>query len=477
MPGSKKQSLNHLLNFNYAPRQHGDARQLQRHGNNRPRASAGGHYFGAAGLRYNKEQFLQAQCQFVVRADVQLKDPVRGGSASGADLCAAADQLVDWSFVEQVHVRGTEEPQCPICLHYPAAAKMTRCGHVYCWPCVLHYLALSDKPWRKCPICYEAIHAADLRSFVGRKCIAFAVGDCVELQLMCRPKQSLDVMPVVNGSPPTEIAGAAKSTTTPHLFDVLTEAGGRRGEHSKLLLADAAEIMSIVDRERVELLQRRNDDGADCPESIFIEQALDFLQQRADDVQLLSHRMAASAPSMRVRLESCADTDDVASVASVASSSTSSATATAADADVVIAMSSLDGGADLMLRDLQIMPACPDADHYYFYQASDSQLLYMHSVNTRMLQAEYGELRCAPPLISGRIVQKESCSVSDVLRHRLKYLQHLPISSQFEVVEIELCTDVVGAVVQDMFRGELEALVNNRHLIFTFYMFTSGAFR
>ena len=24
----------------------------------------------------------------------------------------------------------------------PAAAKITRCGHVYCWSCVLHYLAL-----------------------------------------------------------------------------------------------------------------------------------------------------------------------------------------------------------------------------------------------------------------------------------------------------------------------------------------------
>lgn len=35
--------------------------------------------------------------------------------------------------------------------------------HIYCWPCVLHYLALSDKTWRKCPICYEAIHVGDLK--------------------------------------------------------------------------------------------------------------------------------------------------------------------------------------------------------------------------------------------------------------------------------------------------------------------------
>lgn len=458
VPGSKKQSLNHLLNFNYAPRHQADARSLQRHGNHQQRGRGGGGISSAGGghhhvgLRYNKEQFLQAQCQFVVRADAQRKHQLgsvqrsAGELSGGADLCAAADHLVDWSCVEQVHVRGAEEPQCPICLHYPAAAKMTRCGHVYCWPCVLHYLALSDKPWRKCPICYEAIHAGDLRSFVGRKCVAFTVGDVVELQLMCRPKLALQVMPVVNGAAPAK-------WSTPHLSDAGVADGARQAEHSKLLLAGAAEIAGIVERERAELLQRRADDGADCPESMFIEQALQLLQQRADDVQSMARRDAVP-PTPRVRQESGADTDDAASLVSVASTASSAATGVE-PADFVIGTASATGvGSELMLRDLQITPACPDADHYYFYQASDAQLLYMHSVNTRMLQAEYGELRCAPPSIRGRIVQKESCSVTDVLRHRLKYLQHLPMSSQFEVVEIELGADVVGPVVQDMFRGQ-----------------------
>jgi len=55
-----------------------------------------------------------------------------------------------------------EPPCCPICLQHPTAAKMTRCGHIYCWACVLHYLALGEKTWRKCPICYESIHNDDL---------------------------------------------------------------------------------------------------------------------------------------------------------------------------------------------------------------------------------------------------------------------------------------------------------------------------
>ena len=84
-------------------------------------------------------------------------------------------------------------------------AKMTRCGHIYCWSCILHYLSLvgltlslfrdvevmcaflvfdglirplshsrfpflfqqTDKPWHKCPICYEAVHKKALKRYVN----------------------------------------------------------------------------------------------------------------------------------------------------------------------------------------------------------------------------------------------------------------------------------------------------------------------
>lgn len=53
LPGSKKQNLNHLLNFNYAPRDRNDASTLMRSGNT-------GHAY-VKRVKYNKEQFLQAK--------------------------------------------------------------------------------------------------------------------------------------------------------------------------------------------------------------------------------------------------------------------------------------------------------------------------------------------------------------------------------------------------------------------------------
>ena len=144
--GSKKKNITQMININLPSRYQSDVpSSASRYGyNNRHHVKK---------VKYNKEQFLQATCQFVVKSDINL-----------APYTGNPDTLVDWNFIEQVNVQQTaEESQCPICLYSPVAGKMTRCGHIYCWPCILHYLALSEKTWRRCPICFDAIHIGDLK--------------------------------------------------------------------------------------------------------------------------------------------------------------------------------------------------------------------------------------------------------------------------------------------------------------------------
>lgn len=155
VPGSKKQNLNHLLNFHYYnPRDSmaptGVSSSFPKNGFNRYTKK----------YRYNKEQYLQANCQFVVKSGDYRAHKV------------SPDMLVDWEKIEQVIVNnGSEENvTCPICLYPPKASKICRCGHIYCFSCMLHYLALSDKSWRKCPICYESIHLKDLKRWVSTTC-------------------------------------------------------------------------------------------------------------------------------------------------------------------------------------------------------------------------------------------------------------------------------------------------------------------
>ena len=69
-----------------------------------------------------------------------------------------------WDYIEQVLVLSAiEEQSCPICLTVPSAPQITPCGHVFCSPCILHYLALGEKSWRSCPICHDYLHSKDLK--------------------------------------------------------------------------------------------------------------------------------------------------------------------------------------------------------------------------------------------------------------------------------------------------------------------------
>lgn len=421
-PGSKKQSLNHLLNFHYAPRDRDQPARLSKTGNNR--------CYMTKKFSYNKEQFLQANCQFVVR------------SGEDYEACLASpDQLVEWSKIEQIHILSAEEPKCPICLYPPVAAKMTKCGHVYCWPCILHYLALSDKTWRKCPICYDAIHLPDLRSAVSKPFHSYAIGEFVTFQLMRREKTS---MAVALASEDATDGAPASTLYNPKVGNSIL---------TKLLVADSVGIVSIIDREQQELDNQIVVDGMDCPENIFVQQALEQVKERREKLSSKKITEPSSEPPLLI----------VENPEKVTEAPEPPATPTA-DVGQPQLDFLIDEDSNFLLSDIDIVPTlqCATSDCFYFYQATDGQPLYLHSLNTRMLQVMYGGLDKGPTKITGRIVQKDSCSMSEDLRKRLKYLQHLPVCTQFEVVEVDFEAGTISAEVLAQFKDEMNDRRKNR---------------
>jgi len=255
--GSKKQNLNHLLNFQFEPR---GSKSKNHQGSSGSRVRKFSDSKGRP--KYNKEQYLQANCQFVVKSSgdyaVHLADP---------------DTLVNWDLIEQVVLKTTETvPSCPICLYAPKAAKITRCGHVFCWPCILHYLALSDHQWRKCPICFEAIHRQDLKSVVSNPWKEFNAGDEIEMCLMRRERHSLFALPV-------DKYFAQVNEKHPNL-------GDKYNSYSNLVLASPSQVVQgIIFQERSELEAQYRDEK-DEPEACFIEEALQYLSQRESGIDV-----------------------------------------------------------------------------------------------------------------------------------------------------------------------------------------------
>lgn len=406
VPGSKKQNLNHLLNFHYVPRERDANATFSRTGNNRTYVKKN---------KYNKEHYLQANCKFVVKSNEDY-----------SSLMKSPDTLVAWDNIEQVIVQSTEEPQCPICLFSPVAGKMTKCGHIYCWSCILHYLALSDKLWRKCPICYEAVYIKDLKSVVSKPYKKYSVGDHITLQLMRREKGCLS------------ISKANSKVSEVYKIPHLSECRSDDGLNTKLLLANDYEIKTIIDREKNELEQQIYMDGEHCPESIFTLQALDLLRERQEELKNAENKMWSDGNEYEM-------SEKMDKIDEASSSPTSEKEAFIIDEE-----------SNLTIDDINIVPVNLSKYHF-FYQADDGQHLYLHSINVRMLQNMYGSLERSPLVISGRIMQKESCSMNEDLRKRLKYLDHLPITTQFEITELNFDHSIISNEVADKFRDELQS--------------------
>lgn len=461
--GPKKISLNHLLNFTFEPR--GQAGHFDGSGR------------GSWGKRnrwgskpFSKELFLQANCQFVVSDDqdytVHFTDP---------------DTLVNWDFVEQVRICSHEVPSCPICLYPPTAAKITRCGHIFCWACILHYLSLSEKTWSKCPICYSSVHKKDLKSVVALETHQYAIGDMITMQLMRREKGVLVALPK---SKPTHVEQPI------HLGDK------EHGQYSKLLLASKAQVLrEVISDERAALLLQYEEEK-DTPEACFIEAAIRELTDRegslmpeknegrdvASATVAVEEFVAGEASDKEGATMTSREQKSVLQYVSAFDEEILESPPVAAAPDVPPASGSDGAAADAAEEEPGQDPAgtseaacasapepvpakpkkAPGCGHpnsspfYYFYQAEDGQCLYLHPVNVRCLIQEYGSLENSPEKITATVVEISGHSMTEDVRLRHRYLCHLPLTCEFSICELALKPPVISKGTLEMFSDDLE---------------------
>lgn len=356
--------------------------------------------------------------QFVIKASAKRKTN------------DSPDSLIDWSLIEQINIQTSDEPQCPICLYPPVAAKVTRCGHVYCWTCVLHYLSLSDKTWRKCPICYDAVHVGDLKSASIVQQSSHNVGSQIAFRLMRRKKGSLLIEKYENwqDEKSCESYPYVSSPMEDKLF-------------SKFVLATRADIFRILERERNELLLNVDES---CPEFVFVQQALELIKERSEKLgEIRDDENVIQNNDAQTKLCSIGIQCDDENVVS-----TNGAINATENAEVV--PNAGDFGIESSVKAIH-----SPGKYYYFYQVADGQNIYLHPLNVKMLQATYGSLADGPPFIEARIIQKEQQSMDEDHRRKFTCLGHLPLTCEFSVVEIELLPPYVTEDVIKSFKSDI----------------------
>ncbi|RDD47305.1 RING finger protein 10 [Trichoplax sp. H2] len=414
--GRKKagQSINHLLNFtisseDYPTDTHGHHRR-----NPKYRVST-----------FNKEQYLQANCQFLVRADGDYAlhniDP---------------DVLVQWDNIEQVRLWCHELPSCPICLYPPTAAKITRCGHIFCWPCILHYLSLTEKSWKKCPLCQEAVHQVDLKSVISIAKHRYALGEDITLCLMRRRKDSTMV----------QIAS--------ELDDVLRTSyiEDYRETFSKLILITTDQVIKRIIQEEERILRETLGSTVclEVEELTYINRALDLLQVRKKQLTEID---SICVDEVEHSKNTSLNTQDA------KSTHTNASAAKVNHQDVLQRISDEpnDIGSAVSSDKLAMAqpPYEPPDNSYYLYQAKDGQHIYLHTFNAKCLIKEYGSLKNAPRMLTARIVDIEQFSVTEEFRSRNRYLRHLPLTCMVYICELDLRQPTLSRPILQTFSREI----------------------
>eukprot|EP00644_Phytophthora_capsici_P009652 jgi/Phyca11/535379/estExt2_fgenesh1_pg.C_PHYCAscaffold_350032 len=444
-------SANHLLNFSMPEREKTVYHHQKKKKSSAPRTQI---------------EYLHANYRFVIAP----LDP--DAVVPTWDL----EALTEWSSVEQVLLwYDIESPQtCPICMDTFRAPKITKCGHVFCWPCILRYLSMTDKYWRRCPMCFESVQKGHLRSVqLHQLQIPPHVGSDVTFQFLERPKSSM--FPQLRVLPPLDIKVERNAT----------EASSNSTQSSPEAIAFAA-------RKRSRKLPNVTD--ADATYSRILEATPGYLRE-------LLYSEMRDLQSMDAEFRSSGDVDNLPFVEE-AMRNTSGRLAKSDDFT-----HGTYGANHSNIANVAGKKGKPRDDNsgdlYSFYQLADGTYVVLHPLNMKCLLKEFSdthqheqeedsqelahqkELEAAwtqegsssagseplpvdryqllPEQIHGRVLDIEHVVMDEEAQKRYRFLSHLPRFCDFYVCELDLTSQLSQSTL-NAFRNDLKKRTKQRKL-------------
>ncbi|KAI0431179.1 hypothetical protein F5Y09DRAFT_340859 [Xylaria sp. FL1042] len=378
-------SITHLLNYS-APSRHYQEyhhRSTRRH----PTWSSGSGYHAA-----DKARFVHANYRFVV-------SPTGNYSSQAVD----ADKHLEWSDVLQIIASSrSQTTSCPICFCDPVAARMARCGHIFCLPCLMRFMNSTndDEPaprkearWKKCPICEDTFRLAEVkpvRFYEGQENPLPGAGGDVVLRLMVREAGSILALPDEGGS---DVANLGEDIPW----------------HFAASVMDYARIMKGTNEYIIEQFEREMED----------------LQRQAQEDELQFGVEEGDWPQRAIRAIGTAR-DKLKDQTSEAESITASTSKS----------------------------KHPAKQQFHFYTAPPH--LYLSPLDIRILKTKFGDFSDFPSTLLPRVEHISTGHVvDDALRKRAKYLSHLPQGCVVSFLECDW-TDIVPPEILETFHNDLE---------------------
>lgn len=428
-------SANHLLNFSMPERE----RQVHHHQKKTKSSTP-----------RTQSEYLHANYRFVIA-------PLdRDTIVPTWDL----EALTEWSSVEQVLLwYDVGSPQtCPICMDTFRAPKITKCGHVFCWPCILRYLSMSEKYWRRCPMCFESVQKGHLRS--------------VQLQ-------QLQIPPHVSSDVTFQFLERPKSSMFPQLRVLPTAEDKSEHAASSHATQSSPEAAAFAARKRSRKLP--NVDDADAIYSRILEATPEYLRE-------LLYSEMRDLQSMDTEFRSSGDVDNLPFVEE-AMRNTSGRLAKSDDFSHGTYRQA--NSTNNSTTGKKNTPKDSDSgDTYSFYQIADGTYVVLHPLNMKCLMKEYSDehqehgedtqltawtesssvssellpvdrYRMLPERIHGKILDIEHVVLDEEAQKRYRFLSHLPRFCDFYICELDLTSQLSSSTL-NAFRNDLKKRAKQR---------------
>ncbi|KAH8704220.1 putative RING finger domain protein [Talaromyces proteolyticus] len=467
-------SITHLMNFSLPPRPH---RQTAPHRTRRnPTWGMGSGYHSV-----DKARYVHANYRFIV-------NPQNSYHAQAEN----ADVHLDWNSVLQVLAsEQTQVTSCPICLSMPVAPRMAKCGHIFCYSCLIRFMHSTDdempmpekKPrWQKCPICWDTIYVSDCRPvrwFIGQENDIPVEGADVVLRLLKRNPGSTLALPR-DGA---EDLGPEDDIPWYHAAEVADYARIMKGGEDYMIAQYEAEIEDLK-------RQQQEDELLFGDDTTWSRKAIDSINEAKEKVRgignppdiIRTEKKPVHAP---VHFEQPQEgvPDMYAYQQAIKSAKTHSSSEplnyfgdhgygsplAAVQSDQLaheMDALKLDTDDPVNSRKKDKQPKSPakkstyrenagssNDQPYYFYQCLPHY--YLSPLDIRILKTAFGDYSLFPATILPRVEHISTGHiVDDELRKRAKYFGHLPYGCEVSFLECDW-TDIVVPEVLEQFHTEI----------------------
>ncbi|KAF7307439.1 RING finger domain protein [Mycena indigotica] len=467
---ASNQNLNHLLNFTLPPRQ-SQPQSLPR----RSRKTAN------HGI-WNRERFVN-QYRFIMNPNgdytVHFADPDMQDTFSFV--------FFQWQDILQVIIPRSSalasastgenkegQTTCPICLSPPTAPRMTKCGHVFCFPCILHYLNISESKWAQCPICLDTVNEKQLKAVkwyegpphsedeaeepvAGSSSSVFGLetlmeasprpGSTMRLRLMQRPQITTLALPRSTTWP--------SDLLPPHQapFHFLPDVF----EYARFMLATPAYLVAHLTGDLDELASERRilSGMTDDLGVVFVDAAETKVRQQ------LAKAAALDSPVLQAAIDKALRGQHEVETRMARRKQEAIVTE---DVPQELISARLDSPALTNTnrnRKRNVNPPPPSTSTYYYYQASSGLPIFLHPLDIKILLSHFNNYPAFPDTITIRVDASAEGTVNDDLRKRCKYLANMPEGADVVFVEADL-SDVVGHAGLKNFEGPLKMRASRR---------------